>query len=119
MSLGLNIEIFLYTLYDNRRTKLGIGPLVRYYIGKDRVYGFAHFSYLGKLIMFNTSVRNEFQSKLQPGVGIGYMLTSTVGIDALFKYEFYHTNDEFAEIQNYTSSSLNIGLQIYLPLKTN
>src|SRR4030042_6816874 len=115
--IGLNVETSLFTLDDNRRTELGAGPLVRYYYNKNRVYGFAHFSYLANLVMFNTTTTNEFQSTIQPGLGIGYLLSPTIGIDAFFSYDFFNTNDEYADRQKYTSSSLKIGLQIYFPAK--
>jgi hypothetical protein len=117
--IGLNIEISLYTLYENRRTELGAGPLVRYYYSMNRVYGFAHLSYLANLVMFNTASTNEYQSKIQPGIGIGYLLSPSVGIDAFFSYDFFKTNDEFTDRQKYNSSSIKIGLQIYFPPKTN
>lgn len=115
--VGLNIETSLYTLDANRKTELGIGPFVRYYYGKNRIYGFAHFSYLGNLVMYNTAGMNVYQSKIQPGVGIGYLLSPNVGIDAFFSYDFFNTNDEYADVQSYTSSSIKIGLQIYFPYK--
>jgi len=119
LALGLNVETSIYTLDNNRRTELGAGPLVRYYYKKNRVYGFAHFSYLANLILFNTATRDEYQSKIQPGVGIGYMLSPSVGIDAFFLYNFFNTNDEYADRLKYKSSSINIGFQIYFPTKDN
>lgn len=119
-AVGINTETSLYTQDKNRRTELGIGPLVRYYLGRNRIYGYAHFSYLGTLVMFNTAASNVFQSKIQPGIGVGYQLLPSVGIEAFFSYDFFHTNDQFADRQNYTSSSLNIGFQIFfLSKQTN
>lgn len=116
---GINTETSLYTLQGSRRTDLGIGPFVRYYLGVDPIYGFLHCSYQGTIIMYNTTSTNVYQSEFQPGIGLGYRLLPTVGIDVIFKLVFYHTNDQYTETERYTSSSLNTSLQIYFPPTSN
>lgn len=117
LSMGINLVSDLYSFEGNKRIEIGAGPLFRYYFNLNKFQPFIHFSFLGTSVTFNNTDANEFISNLQPGIGLGYLILPSVGIEALYAYNFTHTNDSFNENPNSHYSSFNIGFQIFITPK--
>ncbi|RLD89890.1 MAG: hypothetical protein DRJ29_16230 [Bacteroidetes bacterium] len=113
LAIGIIIESELFIEYDHRTFSLGAGPMIRYYVGQNKVKPFGSFSYVASIVTGNFFNPNEFLSHLQPGIGICYQLRPTIGIEALIGYDHYYSNSGHS--QNESFCSLHIGFQIFIP----
>lgn len=117
--VGVETETIINTWLDARRYNIGIGPLVRYYVGTNKLQPFGHMSYIGLMSFFNTSDNNYFSSHLKSGVGVHYLLIPSVSIEALIAYDYFNTNEELAKGIPRPHLSIHFGFQIFLPPKNN
>jgi len=113
LALGLSLESELHIDDDNHTFSFGAGPMIRYYLGKNRVKTFGHVSYLASVVTGNYFSPNEFISHLNSGIGFCYLLRPTVGIEALLSYNSYYSNINISQKKSH--SSIHIGFQIYIP----
>lgn len=113
LALGVCLESELHYERDHRTTSLGAGPMIRYYIGQNKLIAFGSVSYVASIVTGNFFNPNEFLSHLQPGIGFCYQLRPTIGIEALLGYDHYYSNS--GHTQNNSYSSLHIGFQIFIP----
>jgi hypothetical protein len=99
-----NIAVGASILYwdfktDNSESKTyGIGPVVRYYFGKDAIYPFASVEY--------TYTKDKFESNssglsykstghgndVTLGLGIDYFLSKNVALEPIVRYTFSHSD---------------------------
>ncbi|GAI52401.1 unnamed protein product, partial [marine sediment metagenome] len=80
-ALGLNLDTEFFIYRDYKETKLGIGPMMRYYFGQNNWKPFAHISYLPSITFRSDEEQNEFYSHLQLGAGINYLINKMIGIE--------------------------------------
>jgi len=113
-SLGLNIgsELF-FSQGDNLTFSFGLGPQLRYYLGKEKIKAFGHISYMASIVTGNFFRPNEFESSFQPGMGVCYMIAPTVGIEALLNYSIIDSKYDHHKYHSF--GALHIGFQIFLP----
>ncbi len=97
---------------DNSETKrYGIGPVVRYYFGKDTIYPFASVEY--------TYTKNKSESDfsglstsstghgddLALGLGIDYFLSRNIAVEPMIRYTFNHDAADTSSFGSAASSS--------------
>ena len=111
LCIGVKMESEFNFLDGGRSIRIGAGPMIRYYIGKQQLMMFGHLSYVPSIVFRTSTVSNEFISHLKPGLGISYMLRPTISIEALLCYDHYNSNHKFKD----SFSLLQIGINIFIP----
>lgn len=108
--LGIDLTGEYSYFFDDRTYwgSFGIGPMIRYYFGKNNLMPFAYLSYRGEIGFRSISDDRSWDHSLLPGVGLTYMMNPFVGIEGLFRW---HVLDYYKTLQ------FHIGLQVYLPPK--
>lgn len=106
--LGFDMSGEYYYSFDDKTYwgSIGIGPMFRYYIGKNDLMPFAYLSYKGEIGFYSDYEDTSWDHSLQPGVGLTYMIFPSVGIEGLLTC---HVLDYYKTLQ------FHIGLQVYLP----
>lgn len=108
---------------------MGIGPLVRYYIGKSKLRFFAngginysHASYVTKYFDGRpddnfTQHYNTFNEHV--GIGIVYFINNFIGLEASLQYQHTHLKYYIPTSGIISGSGIwfNLGFQIYIPAK--
>ena len=110
-------------------SNMGIGPLVRYYIGKSKLRFFAngginysHASYVTKYFDGRpddnfTQHYNTFNEHV--GIGIVYFINNFIGLEASLQYQHTHLKYYIPTSGIISGSGIwfNLGFQIYIPAK--
>jgi hypothetical protein len=120
--------------FKGNTSSIGIGPFLRYYVGKSKLrpfieggFSYAHLANSTKNLDGNTasdskSHRNYLSEHI--GIGMVYFINSYVGIETNLIYQ--HTNQKIYQSamayypqSTYTNSygnlTLSVGFQIYIP----
>jgi opacity protein-like surface antigen len=94
---------------DNFEDKTyGIGPVVRYYFGKDAIYPFASVEYTYTKDKFESSFSSTYTARgndLTLGLGIDYFLSRNVALEPMIRYTFTHNDNNASSPFGTTSSS--------------
>ena len=105
-AIGMQLNADFTFMRDGNYSSLGLGPIVRYYIGKQKLTFFGHFSYLGRWRSAYYMEEGTFYQTFLPGVGMNYMLTPAVGLESMLGLYLGEGDPTF---------SLSFGFQIFIP----
>ena len=105
---------FIYWDYDsdyNDVKTYGVGPVVRYYFGKDTIYPFASVEYTytrskneSNFSGFSSNI-NVHGNDLSLGLGIDYFLSKNVALEPIVRYTFSHYDTDISSFGSTTNSS--------------
>jgi hypothetical protein len=109
-AVGLQLDTEFYSRSGDYYTSLGLGPMVRYYLGNESISAFGHFAYLASTTFYSNSDDTRIDHIIFPGIGINYMLFPNVGIEGLLAVYLGHVE---------TTISLSVGFQIFIPPVSN
>ena len=106
LAIGIQVDADYTTSENNHYTSIGIGPMIRYYIGSEPFSIFGHFAYLATSDFNSQTEERDFRNMVLPGIGANYMLSPNVGIEGLLGVYLGQIDPTI---------SMGIGLQIFFP----
>lgn len=110
LAVGIQLDAKFQTRNGEHYTSLGLGPMVRYYVGNESLSAFGHLSYLA-IVDFNNVTTMPYLSHIVfPGVGINYLLFPTVGLEGLLGIYLG---------QGEPTISFSLGFQFFIPPNIN
>jgi predicted porin len=95
LALGTSI---LYSDYKSGVLEFkdyGVGPVVRYYVGKDTIQPFFSLEYLytkSKATLTGNSKQTGRGTDISLGIGVDYFLSKNVALEPMVRYTFSHTD---------------------------
>jgi hypothetical protein len=110
-------------------TVLGIGPFIRFYLGKSKLRYFAEagisYNHIWRSSKYNYGFYPSYKTEAYSfseniGIGMVYFINQNVGLETKLQYQHsYNTSLFSSSVSNYSYNglTLNLGLQIYLPAK--
>jgi hypothetical protein len=104
--LGVQLDSYFSFWQEYTNVSVGLGPIIRYYYGKEKTSIFGHFSYSGSVSFSSHSDDTRYENIFLPGIGLNYMLSPNVGLETMLGLYLGDYNSIF---------SLSLGLQVFFP----
>jgi len=129
LALGASILYWDFKTDNSESKSYGIGPVVRYYFGKETIYPFvsAEYTYTKDKNESNfsgfSSTSNGHGSRISLGLGIDYFLSKNVALEPIVRYTFSHreTDISASTFSSATSNSnreeglfIGIGINVFI-----
>jgi len=101
LALGTSITYYDSTSNGYDYKYYGIGPVVRYYFGKDTILPFLTLEYIytrnkNKMSFSGLSSNGTGRgTDISLGIGVDYFLSKNVALEPMVRYTFSHTEDHY------------------------
>jgi outer membrane protein W len=103
----------------------GIGPVVRYYFGKDTILPFLSLEYLytrnkGKMTFGGSSSDSTGRgTDISLGIGVDYFLSKNVALEPIVRYTFSHSDDHYTSSFGMPSGTSNRSEELLVGMGIN
>lgn len=126
-----NLAIGTSIIYNDSTTNgldynyYGIGPVVRYYVGKDTVHPFLSLEYFytrSKNKMATAGFSNNSTGRgtdISLGIGVDYFLSKNVALEPIVRYTFSHTDNHYTPSIGTPFSTSNRSEELLIGLGIN
>lgn len=128
LAVGSSILYWDFKTDNSENTAYGIGPVARYYFGKDTIYPFASVEYLytKNKNEINPSGSPSFSSRghgddLTLGLGVDYFLARNAALETIVRYTFSHDENDTSSLGSTTNFSsrgenlfIGIGVNVFI-----
>lgn len=109
---GANVTLDFSKKGDVRTNEVGIGPFVRYYLGKTTVRPFLVSSF-GFTSQSDKTANTKIKSRgtyFLAGLGYAAFISEDVAVEGIAAYNYTH----FKNASSFNGFSLNFGFQVYI-----
>jgi hypothetical protein len=127
IAIGASISYWDFKTDNSENKSYGIGPVVRYYFGKDIIYPFGSVEY--------AYTKNKFESNFSGiasnstgrssnfvlGLGFDYFLSRNVALEPVARYNFSHSTADTSSFGSTSRSSsreenffIGIGINVFI-----
>jgi len=102
LALGASILYWDFKTDSSEAKTYGIGPVVRYYFGRETIYPFASVEYTYTKNKYESnfsglsSTSNGHGSDLSLGLGVDYFLSKNVALEPIIRYTFNHNETDIS-----------------------
>jgi predicted porin len=122
LAIGTSIQYLDSKNSSFNMKQYGIGPVIRYYFGKETVHPFILLEYLYTKNKMTFPGSNEFKGRgndLSFGIGVDYFLSKNVALEPIVQYTFSHA-DNHSSISGTSSSRrsedffIGLGINVFI-----
>ncbi len=109
---GANLTLDFSKNGTIKTTDIGIGPFLRYYLGKTVVRPFltSSFGFISQSYKVNSTKTTTNGVDFLAGLGYAAFISNDVAIEGIAAYNYTH----FKNASSYNGFSLNFGFQVYI-----